>query len=163
MSSGLITVGKISGHFGIKGWVKVISYTQPANNIFSYKAWLINGENHTLTQGKTHGKQLIAKLDGFDVREHSEVLIGKDISIEKSQLPELGAEDFYWCDLVGLDVIDQNGQQLGQVHSVFETGANDVLVVKGDEEVLIPYIPGMYITTVDTENGRIEVDWEQPE
>ncbi|WP_395377083.1 ribosome maturation factor RimM [Marinicella sp. W31] len=163
MSAGLITVGKISGHFGVKGWVKVISYTEPRNNIFSYSEWLIENENHVLTQGKPHGKQLIAKLDGFDVREHSEVLIGKNICIEKSQLPDLGAEDFYWCDLVGLEVINQHTQSLGTVTTVFATGANDVLVVKGEEEILIPYIPDMYITEVDIEAGHIVVDWEEPE
>lgn len=163
MSSGLITVGKISGHFGIKGWVKVISYTEPAKNIFSYNKWLINNKSHVLSEGKTHGKQLIAKLDDFDVREDSDILIGKDICIEKSQLPELDAEDFYWCDLVGLEVMDQHGQQLGSVTSVFATGANDVLVIKGDEEILIPYIPGMYISAVNIEAGQIVVDWEEPE
>ena len=163
MSAGLITVGKISGHFGIKGWVKIISYTEPRNNIFSYDQWLIDDKKHVLTHSKSHGKQLIAKLQGYDVREHSEALIGKSIWIEKSQLPDLSAEDFYWCDLVGLEVIDQHTQRLGIVDTVFATGANDVLVVKGETEILIPYVPDMYIREVNLEAGHVVVDWEEPE
>jgi 16S rRNA processing protein RimM len=160
----LMIVGRISGLFGVKGWIKIFSYTDPRENIVHYNPWLIKTENGwrevKVDQGQRHGKGVIAKLESCDDRDAASKLIGSDIALRKEQLPTLEKDEYYWTDLEGLKVITIEGQELGQVDHLIETGANDVLVVKGDRERLIPYIREQVVTRIDLENGIIEVDWD---
>ncbi len=109
--------------------------------------------------GRSQGRGLIARLEGCTDRDQAHALIGAEIAIDLAQLPALGAGEYYWAQLEGLRVVNLQGVELGRVSHLLETGANDVLVVKGEREHLIPYI-GAVIRAVDTEAGLIRVDWD---
>lgn len=159
-----IHVGDISGVFGLKGWVKIFSYTEPRENILSYKAWELrkNGVNKPIkvTDGQRQGKNVVAQLEGIDDRNAAESIVGWEIYIARDQLPDLAADEYYWTDLAGLKVFTTEDKELGVVDHLFETGANDVLVVIGDRERLIPFLMGQTILEVDLKNNRLTVDWD---
>ena len=111
-------------------------------------------------QGKPHGKGLVAKLDGVVDRDQAAALMDFTVSVDRGQLPENPDGTYYWADLVGLTVTTQQGQQLGTVDYMMETGANDVMVVAGDRERLIPFVLGQVVAKVDLESGLILVDWD---
>ncbi len=159
-----VILGKIAGVYGVRGWVKVFSETKPKENIFDYLPWQIklNGEWRTvkLIQGKTHGKGLVVHLESYDDRDQAKSLVGAEIAIFRHQLPQAEEGEYYWSDLIGLKVTTLDGKALGKVDHLFETGANDVLVVKGEREHLIPFVQGQFIHQVDLETGQIRVDWD---
>ena len=162
-----ILIGRVAGIYGVKGWVKIVSYTRPPENIFLYSPWLIKRDDtwqkSVLKDGKIHGKGLIASLEGVTDRDVARELIGADIEIYRSQLQELPPGEYYWDDLLGMQVINQQGMVLGNLKEILETGANDVLVVVGQGRYLIPMIWNMYVMGVDQQKGIIEVDWEPEE
>jgi len=157
-----VLLGRICGAHGIKGWLKIHSDTDPKDAIFSYQPWLI-GAGETVKRvlaGRNQGKHLVAELDGVADRDEAESLAGQDITVFRDQLPELPADQYYWSDLVGLKVTNQDGQELGLIKSLFATGANDVMVVGGERERLIPFVLHGYVKQVDLQAGRVTVDWE---
>jgi len=171
-----VVLGKITGCFGVRGWVKVYSDTDPRENIVSYSQWWL-GDSHAgqptlkpirVRTGKRSGKHVVAQLDGIDTRELAETLIGKQISVLRTSLPELGNDEFYWTDLVGCIVEDVQGNAFGPVDRLFETGANDVMVVidhrsdseEPNGEILIPWIRPTVITGIDLDLRKIVVDWD---
>jgi len=161
----LISVGEISGVFGVKGWVKVFSLTDPRENIVSYSPWLLRKGGEVkevkLVNGKRQGKSVVAQIEGISDRNDAELLCGWEILINKSQLPETEEGVYYWVDLVGLFVETDQGVSLGQVDYLLETGANDVLVVKeGDQERLIPFINEQVIKKIDLKDKKMIVDWD---
>ncbi|MEJ2394632.1 MAG: ribosome maturation factor RimM [Candidatus Thiodiazotropha sp.] len=160
----MLILGRISGLFGVKGWVKIYSHTSPREGILSYKTLYLKREGgwqaFELAAGQAQGKGVVAKLAGYDDRDQAATLIGLDIAIKRDQLPKLDAGEYYWTDLEGLRVENLEGVDLGVVSYLFETGANDVLVVKGERERLIPYTQGMAVKEVDLQAGRILVDWD---
>jgi 16S rRNA processing protein RimM len=160
----MVVIGKINGVFGVRGQVKVFSYTEPRENILNYDPWMLGSgdrwETRQLVSGKVQGKGLIAQLKGCDDRDQAQLLVGKEIAIEKSQLAKTKPDEYYWSDLEGLKVITTDQETLGAVSHLFETGSNDVLVVQGEREYLIPYIPGRVITEIDLDAGHIIVDWD---
>lgn len=164
MQSERIILGRIGGVFGVRGWVKIFSETKPKENIFSYSPWQINlnGQWQTVKviQGKPHGKGLVAQLESCVDRDQAQQLVGAEIAVDKAQLPEAGEGEYYWADLIGLRVVTLDGQALGQVDHLFETGANDVVVVKGERERLIPFVQGRYIIEISLETGVMRVDWD---
>jgi 16S rRNA processing protein RimM len=159
-----ITVGKIGAPYGIKGWVKIHSFTEWVGNIFEYSPWYLEESTGWKTikvaDGREHGKGLIAKFGGFDTPEQARALTGKTIGIKRSQLPPLKKDEYYWSDLEGLTVINQNGQVLGTIVYLLETGSNDVLVVKNEKEHAIPYLPGSVVLSVDLAKREMHVNWE---
>lgn len=161
-----LIVGKLNGAHGIKGWVKVYSLTSPKENILNYQPWYLklNGQwqQVNIIAGREQGKTIVVQLEGCDDRNVAESYHGTEVAIAKSQLPELGDGDYYWRDLVGLSVINQSNESLGQVEKMMETGANDVLVVKTPKggELLIPYVLDYSIIKVDLQAAIISVDWE---
>jgi 16S rRNA processing protein RimM len=159
-----VIVGKVSGIYGVSGWVKILSYTRPRQNIFSYTHWLMgiegNWETRILSQGKEHGKGLIAKLEGIEERDLAWTKIGQEIAVYRNQLPVIPEGEYYWCDLIQMEVVNLGGKILGKVVEILETGANDVLVVKGEDRHLIPLIFDQYIIKIDQINASILVDWE---
>jgi 16S rRNA processing protein RimM len=159
-----IIVGKISGIYGVRGWVRVLSYTRPVENILSYTPWLLGSQGEwecrDLIEGSAHGNGLVAKLDAVDDRDSARAYIGKEIALYRGQMPELPAGQYYWCDLTGLDVVNRKGIHLGKVTELQETGANDVLVVEGKQRYLIPLVMDRYVTEINMEASRITVDWE---
>lgn len=159
-----IALGKIVGVFGIKGWVKVFSETRPREQIFKYSPWILelNGTviEAELVEGKLQGKGLIASLKGFTDCDQAKQLTGAVITVPEQALPVTGKDEYYWSQLVGLNVVNLQGINLGRVKSLFETGANDVMIVKGDEEHLIPFTEYAVID-VDLDSGMITVDWDE--
>lgn len=161
----LISVGEISGVFGIKGWVKVFSLTDPRENILTYSPWILKKGSEVkevkLIDGKRQGKSVVASIEGISDRNVAESFCGWEILINKSQLPETEEGVYYWADLVGLLVQTEQGVNLGVVDYLLETGANDVLVVKDDEqERLIPFINGQVVKKIDLAGKQMIVDWD---
>ena len=170
--SGLLTVGKITGCYGIRGWVKIHSYTEPGENFLTFGQWMVRRrgvlEPIEFDDGKRHGKGLVAHIAGVDDRTLAEAYKGLEVLARSDSLPQLDEGDYYWHQLQGLQVWCREGDGrvlLGTVDYLIETGANDVLVVKAtaesidNRERLIPYLPGDVVTRVDLERAEIEVDW----
>lgn len=159
-----INVGRISGVFGIKGWVKVFSFTDARENILNYSPWLLKKDSETrvvnVIDGNLQGKAVVAQLDGVSDRDQAASLMGWDIFITPDQLPKVTKNEYYWSDLVGLAVETNLGVQLGIVDSLLETGANDVVIVKGERERAIPFLQGKTIINIDLDAGKMIVDWD---
>ena len=171
-----LIVGKISGVYGVKGWVKVYSDTDPREGITDYNPWYVKQSGHgkgewreiQLENGRRQAKTVIAKLEGVDDRDAAMQLTGALIAISPDQLQSLSEDEFYWRELIGLRVINREGIELGTVHRLMDTGANDVLVVSADtsdeqggKEHLVPWTPGQAVLDVDLELGQILVDWDE--
>jgi 16S rRNA processing protein RimM len=160
----LITIGRIGSPHGVKGWVKVYSFTEPADNILDYQPWqfLKNGRSHTIKviDCRKQNKALIVQLENCHDRDLASTYTGTEIVVEREQLPTLSTNQYYWSDLEGLTVSTKTGQQLGVVESVFATGANDVLVVVGAKRHLIPFLLKQVILNVDLASKTMQVDWD---
>jgi 16S rRNA processing protein RimM len=158
-----IVIGRIAGLFGVRGWLKIRSHTQPMVNILGYNPWYLRLEDRwqavAPVQGRQHGKGLIAQLEGYSDRDAAACLVGCDIAVYRSQLPVAAPDEMYWTDLIGLRVITVDGVALGAVDHLLETGANDVLVVRGERERLLPYVDQV-VLAIDAEAGVIQVDWD---
>ncbi|KAF3981305.1 MAG: ribosome maturation factor RimM [Methylococcales symbiont of Hymedesmia sp. n. MRB-2018] len=161
----LLNVGEISGVFGIKGWVKIYSLTEPRENILNYSPWILKKDNETtqvnVLSGQRQGKTVVACLETFTDRDIAASYSGWEIFINKSQLPETIEGEYYWADLVGLKVETETGFALGIVDYLLETGANDVLVVKDNEtERLIPFLQERIVKNINLESKLMIVDWD---
>lgn len=171
--SNLVDLGRIGSVYGVKGWVKIHSDTQPAENIFSYNPLWLKTKHGVkameVDEYRLHGKGLVAHIVGIDDRDAAQALSRVTIAAERGQMPELDDGEYYWHQLEGLQVVtkfDGENSVLGHVSKLLETGANDVLVVKADansiddRERLVPYVPEQFITSIDLEAGCITVDWD---
>ena len=160
----LLELGKISGVFGVKGWVKVYSHTDPREGITNYSPWHVKQRGqwrqYQVEAGQRQGKTVVAKLKGIDDRDQAMLLTGAVIAIMPDQLEPLKKDEYYWHQLEGLQVINTAGVDLGTVSHMMETGANDVMVVTGDRERLIPFTQGHAVVNVDLSAGVITVDWD---
>jgi 16S rRNA processing protein RimM len=166
-----ITLGKMGAVYGIKGWLKIHSFTDEPDAILDYFPWSLKLGNNVqtveITDWRKHNKGLIVKVAGIDDRDEAQALVGSEILTSEAALPELPQGDFYWRDLIGLSVVTNKGYDLGVVTDMMETGANDVLVVKANlndgfskKERLIPYLFEQVIESVSIENKQICVDWD---
>lgn len=167
-------IGKVTSVYGIKGWVKVLSYTDPLENLLGYRQVDLAASPQSgqslkkvlVEGGKLHGKGLILKFKGYDDPESVRALCGSLLTVDVEQFPELADGEYYWHQLEGLKVMTISGDELGVVDHLLETGANDVLVVRGiassldQRERLIPYLPEQVVTGVDLTAGVIRVDWD---
>jgi 16S rRNA processing protein RimM len=170
----LIVIGRLTGTFGIKGWLKVYSYTNPPANFLDYQYCRIQRSGVwqalQIAEGKPHGKGLVVKLKGIDDPEQAATYVGCDVAVATTQLPVLPEDEFYWHQLQGLQVIVDHHERgrlvLGRIDHLFETGANDVVVVKGDDdsidrrERLIPYLPERVVLKIDLAEKTMLVDWD---
>lgn len=165
-----VVVGQLGAVYGVKGWIKVQSYTDDPEAIFEYSPWQIIKQGKTqavqVEEWRRHNKGLIAKLAGVEDRDQAHVFTGAEIIIDAEQLPELPEDEFYWRDLIGMAVVNTDGYNMGVVDQIMATASNDVMVVKansndafGRSERLIPFIQSQYVQEVDKENKRIVVDW----
>ena len=167
-----LVVGRITTVFGVRGWVKVHSYTEQVEVLCSYKPWLIataSGiQKLEIDDWRRHGESLVVHIKDIDDRDLAQTWCGNDILVDKGNFPDLNTDDYYWHQLEGLAVIAHHEDQqvrLGVVKSILETGANDVLVVKGDsesidrEERLIPYVDE-FVVKVDLAEQKIDVNWD---
>jgi len=159
----MVVLGRISAPFGVKGWLKIQPYTETIEGLTRYPAWWLGKEDDwrevTVIQARPQGKTLVAKLQGCDDRAAAQSLKNLHIAVQRSQLPAVKKGQYYWADLIGLEVINLKGETLGVVKELFATGANDVLRVQGERERLIPFIPQV-VQDVRLEAEVIRVDWE---
>ena len=166
-----IVMGKLGSTYGIRGWLKVFSYTDNAESIFDYSPWYLNQKGkwveYEVESWKRHGQGYVCKLAGLDVREDAQLMTNFEIAIDPVSLPELSEDEFYWRELFGMQVFTTKGYDLGEVIDLLETGSNDVLVIKanlkdafGQKERLVPYLEEQVIKKVDRVARRIEVDWD---
>lgn len=162
-----VLLGRVSGVFGVQGWVKIFSYTEPRDNILNYSSWQIGQHGKwrpaNIIASRRSGKHIISQIEGYDSPEKARLLMGAEIAISPQQLKKPAAGEYYWRDLIGLAVINQQGITLGTVASLFETGANDVIVVKDDQgtEHLIPYIKDQVVIAINLAEGWLKVDWDE--
>lgn len=159
-----VVLGRVSGLFGVRGWIKVFSETEPREGIVRYNPWQLQVRNEWRTvaveAGQRHGKSVVAKLAGIDDRDAAAALAGATIAILRSQLPAAHADEIYWAELEGMSVRTEAGVEFGMVDHLIETGANDVLVVKGERERLIPFVRDQVVKTIDRDARVLIVDWD---
>ena len=158
----LICVGHILGAQGLKGWVRVFSHTSPRENIVNYSPWWVEqgGEYEAYeVEGRQQGRHVLARLEGVEDRNAAEALSGRRLFIREQQLPGLEDGEYYWADLIGMKVETLRAEPLGTVAAMMETGADDVMVLEGDRERLIPFVLDEIVREVDLGKRRLVVDW----
>lgn len=155
-------MGRVGVPFGVRGWVKVHAYTEHSDSLLDYPAWWLgrNGQwrEYEVLACDVHPKTLVAHLAGCDDRDAAVALRGCEIAVPRDSLPQTADDEYYWADLIGLKVVNTEQQELGRVSGLLETGANDVLVVQGERERLIPFV-SQVVLEVDLTTGLIRVDW----
>lgn len=167
----LVVLGKFGAVYGINGWLKVNSYTDNPEGIFSYKPWQVqvqgNWQPVQISSWKRHSNGIIVKLDGINDRDAAQRYVNVEIAVATDVLPELDQGDYYWKDLMGMTVENTQGYNLGEVVDMMETGSNDVLVVKanrndafGKKERLLPFLTDSVVKSVDVAQRRMIVDWD---
>lgn len=158
----LVVMGAISGAFGVRGWVKLLPHTETPGSLCEYETWWLDGpagwSPHRVEETEVHGAALVAKLAGCDDREVAARMRGRQVAVPRSAFPAAGEHEYYQSDLIGLGVVNTSGEHLGRVVRVIETGANDVLVLEGERERLIPFIEPI-VLEVDLAKRAIRVDW----
>jgi 16S rRNA processing protein RimM len=159
-----IIIGRFGSPFGVKGWIKVQSFTEPEENLLTYAHWysperdswsLIKHDDHA-----KHGKGWIVHLVGYDSPEAVRFLASTDIAIARSDFPPLAEDEFYISDIVGFSAINVEGVTLGEVMGFIDSGAHELLVIRGEKEYLIPLIKGRFLKAVDKTKEQITVDWD---
>lgn len=164
MQDDWVIVGRFGRPHGIKGFVSVYSFTEPSDNILSYTDWHVYLNNAwksiKILSVQTHSKTIVAQIEGFPERESVARLTNCEIAIQKNQLAPLTAGEYYWHQLIGMKVVNQQEQEFGQVVEIMPTGSNDVLVVQGEKKHLIPYLPGQFIIKIDENSRTITVNWD---
>jgi 16S rRNA processing protein RimM len=159
----VVVLGRVSGAFGVAGWVKVQSYTDPPANILKYKSWQLRTRSGwqpvEVLEGRMTNKGVQARLDGVAGRDAAAELRGIEIGVWRSELPELATGEYYWEDLLELEAFTLKGESLGRVDHFSETPAHALMIVKGEREHWIPLAKGR-IKSVDTTERRLVVDWE---
>ncbi len=160
-----ILVGRIHGAFGVRGELKLESLTEPESNILRYQPWIVRdaqGREREVTgaRGRAANRGLVVTLPGIEDRDAAELLRGAEVHVPRSALPAPKPGEFYWVDLEGMRVANLEGVDFGTVHAVFSNGANDVMVVRGERERLVPFVRPDFVRELDFEAGRIVVDWD---
>jgi 16S rRNA processing protein RimM len=163
-------MGRVLAPYGVKGWLKIRPFSEAVDGLLSHSRWLLSRSEDgpwregRLLEGKAHGSVLVAHIEGVDDRTQAEALTGLHVAIPRGELPAAEVGEFYWADLVGLEVINEQGVALGTVIEVISTGAHAVLKVvqfgvRGDGERLIPFVDA-YVKDVDLSARRIRADWQ---
>ncbi len=162
-----VILGRISGLYGVRGWVKVFSYTEPREALLEHKEWLVGSPEAwtpvAVADARTHGRTLVARLAGTDDRDAAAAYVGADVAVPRDRLPATEEGEYYWSDLEGLEVRHRGGRVLGRVSRMLGTGAHDVMAIRPENqepEILVPFVPGEFVLAVDLDNGVIDVDWE---
>ena len=155
-------MGRISAPYGIKGWVRIQPNTAAPRNLLSYRSWWVGSDGDwreaAVAEAKVHDRAVVARLEGCGDRDAAAALRGKWVAVPRAALPAARDGEYYWADLIGLRVANTAGQELGRVAGMLQTGANDVLVVAGERERLIPFIAEV-IREVDPAGGFVRVEW----
>lgn len=157
-----VVMGRVIAPYGVRGWIKVRPLTEAVDGLLDYKYWWLgpagNRRLYQLLDGRVHRDGLVVCVSGVASREEAAQMRGWQIAVTRAELPPAPLGQYYWSDLVGLSVVNRNGQALGEVAEIFATGANDVLVVRGERERLIPFIETVLVS-VELERSRLVVDW----
>lgn len=157
-------MGRVFAPFGVKGWIKIQPFTAAIDSLMAYDTWWVGcdggWQEHAVDRAQVQGRTLVAKLKACDDRNVAMLFKGRQVAVPREALPRAAANEFYWADLIGLRVINDEAQDFGEVTRILETGANEVLVVQGEDgqERLIPFIADA-IRAVDLAAGVIRVDW----
>lgn len=155
-------MGRVAAPYAVRGWIKVQTFTQHLDSLLDYPIWHLGKagkwQAYNVLEAKVHGSSVVAQLAGIDDRNAAEAATGMEIAVAREELPPAEDNEFYWDDLVGLTVVNTQGETLGKVTGLLETGAHDVLKVSGEKEHLIPFVEAI-AREVDLEAGRIVVDW----
>lgn len=159
-------MGRVAAPYAVKGWIKVQPFTECLDSLLDYDFWWLGHEEGRrknwracrVLEGKVHGQTLLARLEGVDDRDAAEALKGLDVAVDRSEFPETGEDEYYWDDLIGLEVVNTEGVTLGKVEGLLETGAHDVLRLAGERERLIPFVEA-FVREVDLNGKRILVEW----
>ena len=158
----MVVMGRVAGAFGIKGWVKVQVFTETPGGLLGHPVWWVGSDGRwsqrQVEECGVHGRVVVAKLAGCDERETAAAFKGWEVAVPRSALPATGEGEYYWSDLLGLRVTNVQKQELGRVAKLLETGANQVLVVEGERERLIPFVSAV-VVSVDLARGELVVDW----
>lgn len=160
----LIPMGRLGAARGLSGWLRVVSYADPPEQLQQYRHWTLalNGRHKQVTLGRlrTTGNGLECHIEDIETRDAAEALNGAEIHVPRDALPPTGEDEWYWADLQGLEVRNLEGVRLGDVSGLMATGANDVLIVQGERKRLIPFLPGSRVREVDLAGRRLVVDWD---
>lgn len=159
-----VITGRLARPYGIRGWIKVLSFTDPIQNLLTYKNWYIQHQhtwqNFSLSTGRIQGSFLVVKLEGLNNPEAVKQYTNDLIAVERSTFPPLKENEYYWADLIGMQIVTIDGVPLGRVKSLLETGSNDVLIISNQgHEHLIPYLSHV-VKSVDIKNKIITVEWD---
>jgi len=156
-------MGRVSAPFGVQGWIKLRTFTEAADGLAGHSLWWMRTpegwKSVVVEDFAARPAATVAKLQGVDDRDGAAALRGADVAVTREALGEAEEGTIYWRDLIGLQVANVRGESLGEVQDLFETGETSVLVVKGERERMIPFVPD-YVKAVDREARRITVDWE---
>ena len=155
----LIELGRIAGSYGVRGWVKVAPQKGVAEALVAAKEWWLGEEMHRVDEAKVHSATVVAKLTGIETLEQARGLKGRKIAVARAALPDADDGRYYLADLVGLEVVNKQGEKLGVVRQWLTNGPQDVMELAGDRVRLIPWVPTV-VKQVDLEAKRIEVEWE---
>lgn len=159
-----LKVGEICGVHGVRGELRLRSHCEPIESIFTLLPWRVGegaqAPSWSSVRGRRHGKGLLARLEGIEDRDAAEALVGRSVWVPRDRLPPVAEGEYYWADLEGLEVVTREGFCLGRVDHLFATPGNDVMVVRGERERLLPFTPGHCVDAVDLQAGRITVDWD---
>ena len=158
--SGQVEIGRVVGAFGIKGWIRVLSYSTPPEGLLRYRHWTIAGRDWEVLDGHPHGDTVVAGLAGLADRDAAAALRGATVAVPRAKLPKAKRGEFYWTDVLGSEVVSTKGAKLGTLGSVTSNNAQDVMVVTGERERLIPAVAGAIVQSVDVAGKRIVVEWE---
>ncbi len=155
-------MGYVSGVQGVSGWIRVFSYSEPREQIVNYRQWQLRNEANEeqsceVVTGRRQGKTVVVRLAGIEDRDAAATLVGQQIYIDRRQFTATREGEYYWADLIGLQVVTDKGIQLGVVENLLETGAHDVLIIEGKQRRLVPFVMGEVVKTVD--DKQIVVDW----
>src|SRR4051794_11771557 len=164
----MVVMGRIAGAFGVKGWIKIQTFTESLDSLIGYPTWWLRGaevkgsggwQENKVEEAAVHGRLVIAKLSGIDDRNAAELLRGREVAVPRSELPANQPGEYYWAELIGLSVTNLQGVPLGRIGKLLETAAQQVLLVEGERERLIPFIESV-VVSVDLAGGSLVVDWD---
>lgn len=161
-SGDAVVLGRIGAPFGVQGWVKVTSYTDPPEGIVDFPSWELvragRSERRAVLDWKRAGRAVAVQLDGVATRDDAQALTGTEVQVDRDELPPTGSGEFYWHDLLGLEAANVADVPLGRIEQILELPAHPVLVLRGERERLVPLVPERLVQ-VDLESGRLTLDW----
>ena len=159
-----LVVERVGGPFGVRGWVHVTSFLEPPEALLAIDGWWLRTarsewQRRAVVEAREHGRGLVARFADSSDRDEAALMRGAAIGAEPGDLPAAEPGEYYWNDLIGTRVVTEDGVELGHVESMMETGANDVMVVCGERERLVPFAMDDVVLEVDLEARLIRVDW----